>query len=109
MSAQSAGGSTPLASPTGNEAIEALAPPCYPLPMIAPPETLLVSHRRVACDGASDIPGGAALGHPRVFLEIDEHGYVDCGYCDRRFVLIGGPADGVDQSTLPDHPAGASV
>ncbi len=36
-------------------------------------------------------------------------GYVDCGYCDRRFVLIGGPADGVDQSTLPDHPAGASV
>jgi uncharacterized Zn-finger protein len=77
--------------------------------MIAPPETLLVSHRRVACDGASEIPGGAALGHPRVFLEIDEHGYVDCGYCDRRFVLIGGPADGVDQSTLPDHPAGASV
>jgi hypothetical protein len=26
-----------------------------------------------------------------VFLQIDEHGYVDCGYCDRRFVLIGGP------------------
>ena len=77
--------------------------------MIAPPETLRVSHRRVACDGATDIPGGAALGHPRVFLEIDEHGYVDCGYCDRRFVLIGGPADGMYQSTLPDHPAGASV
>ena len=77
--------------------------------MIAPPETLRVSHSRVACDGASDIPGGAALGHPRVFLQIDEFGYVDCGYCDRRFVLIGGPADGVDQSTLPDHPAGASL
>ena len=30
-----------------------------------------------------------ALGHPRVWLEIDEHGYVDCGYCDRRFVLQG--------------------
>ena len=77
--------------------------------MIAPPETLRVSHRRNACDGATDIPGGAALGHPRVFLEIDESGYVDCGYCDRRFVLIGGAADGVDPSTLPDHPAGASV
>jgi NADH dehydrogenase (ubiquinone) Fe-S protein 6 len=77
--------------------------------MIPPPETLHVSHRRVACDGATDIPGGAALGHPRVFLEIDEHGYVDCGYCDRRFILIGGPADGIDQSILPDHPAGASV
>jgi uncharacterized Zn-finger protein len=77
--------------------------------MIAPPETTRVSHARVVCDGASDIPGGAALGHPRVFLEIDEHGYVDCGYCDRRFILIGGPADGADQSTLPDIASGASV
>jgi uncharacterized Zn-finger protein len=61
--------------------------------MIQPPETVRVTKTRVACDGASDIPGGAALGHPRVFLEIDEKGYVECGYCDRRFVLIGGPAD----------------
>jgi NADH dehydrogenase (ubiquinone) Fe-S protein 6 len=61
--------------------------------MSTPPETLLVKTHRVACDGASDIPGGAALGHPRVFLEIDEKGYVECGYCDRRFVLAGGPAD----------------
>jgi NADH dehydrogenase (ubiquinone) Fe-S protein 6 len=58
------------------------------------PETLRVNSTRVACDGASDIPGGTALGHPRVFLEIDEKGYVDCGYCDRRFILIGGPVDG---------------
>ena len=57
------------------------------------PETIRTPKARVACDGASDIPGGAALGHPRVFLEIDEKGYVDCGYCDRRFVLEGGPAD----------------
>lgn len=62
--------------------------------MIAPPETCHVSTPRVACDGASEIPGGAALGHPRVWLEIDEKGYVDCGYCDRRFILTGGPADG---------------
>ena len=67
-------------------------------------ETIEVSHDQVICDG-----GGTSLGHPRVFLQIDEHGYVDCGYCDRRFVLIGGPADGADQSGLPDHPAGASV
>jgi uncharacterized Zn-finger protein len=57
------------------------------------PETIRVAASRVVCDGASDTPTGAALGHPRVFLEIDETGYVDCGYCDRRFVLIGGPAD----------------
>ena len=58
------------------------------------PETTRVHTSRVACDGASEIAGGTALGHPRVFLEISEKGYVDCGYCDRRFVLIGGPADG---------------
>ncbi|MEL7188716.1 MAG: zinc-finger domain-containing protein [Pseudomonadota bacterium] len=62
------------------------------------PETILVETRRVSCDGASQIRGGAAyraasLGHPLVFMEIDESGFVDCGYCDRRFVLKGGPAD----------------
>ncbi|WP_108789983.1 zinc-finger domain-containing protein [Erythrobacter sp. Alg231-14] len=64
----------------------------------ATPETVTVDKRRVSCDGASAIRGGsdyrpAALGHPRVYLEIDERGFVDCGYCDRRFVLKGGPAD----------------
>ena len=58
-----------------------------------PPETLRVTKARVCCDGATDIPGGDTLGHPRVWLEIDEKGYVECGYCDRRFVLQGGPAD----------------
>jgi NADH dehydrogenase (ubiquinone) Fe-S protein 6 len=57
------------------------------------PETVFTDSTRVKCDGSTDIRGGAALGHPRVWLEIDEHGYVECGYCDRRFVLKGGPAD----------------
>ena len=68
--------------------------------MLPPPETVTTDHRRVACDGATDIPGGAALGHPRVWLEIDEKGYVDCGYCDRRFILAGGPADGGDETVI---------
>lgn len=76
--------------------------------MIEPPETVYTDSPRVKCDGSTDIRGGAALGHPRVWLEIDEHGYVDCGYCDRRFVLKGSPADGADQSTLPDIASGAS-
>jgi NADH dehydrogenase (ubiquinone) Fe-S protein 6 len=59
--------------------------------MINPPEIFRVTTARVSCDGSGDVP--AALGHPRVWLEIDERGYVECGYCDRRFVLIGSVAD----------------
>ena len=63
--------------------------------MIDPPETVRVTTRRVACDGSGPEGIGvpAALGHPRVWLEIDERGFVDCGYCDRRFVLIGTGVD----------------
>lgn len=60
---------------------------------IKAPETVLTTSTRVRCDGADGIRGGAALGHPRVWIEIDERGYAECGYCDRRFVLKGGPAD----------------
>ena len=81
---------------------------------IAPPEVILVDKTRVSCDGASQIRGGAnfrpaALGHPKVYLEIDEHGYVDCGYCDRRFVLTGGPADTPEIGSRPDISSGASL
>jgi uncharacterized Zn-finger protein len=55
------------------------------------PEISYVTTPRVACDGASGI--APALGHPRVYLQIDEKGYVDCGYCDKRFILKGGTAD----------------
>jgi NADH dehydrogenase (ubiquinone) Fe-S protein 6 len=72
-----------------------------------PPEIVFTPTARVRCDGAGDLT--PALGHPRVWLQIDEHGYVDCGYCDRRFVLKGGPADGADHSRLPDIASGASV
>lgn len=49
---------------------------------IDPPETQIVSTWRVACDG-----GEGALGHPRVWLSIPEdRGWVDCGYCDTRYI-----------------------
>lgn len=54
-----------------------------------PPETIEVEARVVACDG-----GNAALGHPRVFLNMGDEAFVECPYCDRRFVLkpgAGGP------------------
>ena len=62
------------------------------------PETFFTDSSRVKCDGASDIRTAgdynpSALGHPRIWLEIDEKGFTDCPYCDRRFVLKGGPAE----------------
>jgi uncharacterized Zn-finger protein len=57
------------------------------------PEIVVVNQARVSCDGASDIPGGAALGHPLIWLQIDESGAADCPYCDRHFILAGGAAD----------------
>ncbi len=49
------------------------------------PEIIQVEDTRVRCDG-----GGGALGHPRVFLEMGDEDFVECPYCDRRFVLKGG-------------------
>jgi uncharacterized Zn-finger protein len=46
------------------------------------PEVCTVRSKRIACDGV-----GGALGHPRVFLEMGEADFVECPYCDRRFVL----------------------
>jgi uncharacterized Zn-finger protein len=59
---------------------------------IPPPEVIRVSSLSVACDGSGEVTPD--LGHPRVYLRIEEDtGFVECGYCDRRFVLEGGPAD----------------
>ena len=55
------------------------------------PEIAYTDSARVSCDGATSI--SPALGHPRVYLQIDEKGFVDCGYCDKRFILKGSPAD----------------
>jgi uncharacterized Zn-finger protein len=49
---------------------------------IPAPETEVVSAWKVACDG-----GTGAMGHPRVWLSIPEdRGWVECGYCDKRFI-----------------------
>ena len=46
------------------------------------PETKIVSDWRIACDG-----GEGGLGHPRVWLQIPrEHGWVECPYCDAKYV-----------------------
>ena len=50
-----------------------------------PFEVITVDTDRVACDG-----GGGALGHPRVYLEMGDESFVECPYCDKRFVLKAG-------------------
>ena len=56
--------------------------------MLDAPEIMLVDETRIACEGQ-----GGALGHPKVWYTIGESGFVECKYCDRRFILRGGPAD----------------
>lgn len=56
-------------------------PPRHPEQVVLPPEEIVVSTKRVACDG------GGVLGHPLVYLDMGGENFVECGYCDRRFVL----------------------
>ena len=56
-------------------------PPRHTDTVLPPPEQITVSSKRVACDG------GGVLGHPLVYMDMGEDDFVECGYCDRRFVL----------------------
>jgi uncharacterized Zn-finger protein len=60
-----------------------------PRSKIPPSEIIETDSTTVSCDG-----GGGALGHPRVYLNLGADGAVDCGYCDRRFVLKAGAKAG---------------
>lgn len=52
-----------------------------------PPEVIAIDTDHVSCDGHTDVISGG-MGHPRVWLTVDTFtGFVDCTYCDRRFVL----------------------
>ena len=82
-SAKSVNGTTPTATPP-----QAVAFP--------PPETVTVRSHRIACDGV-----GGALGHPRVWLEMGEATFVECPYCDRRFVLAHGTEGPEDERLAP--------
>lgn len=42
----------------------------------------VVTTRKVSCDG-----GGGALGHPKIYINLDPEGPQSCNYCGLRFVL----------------------
>lgn len=44
-------------------------------------ETIKVDNKNIACDG-----GAGQLGHPRVFLAIDDSHRVTCPYCGQIYV-----------------------
>ena len=74
-------------------------PPRHPDVLIPPPEENVVSSKRVACDG-----GGGALGHPLVYMDMGEDDHVECGYCDRRFVLSAHPKPESEYSSPAARP-----
>jgi uncharacterized Zn-finger protein len=65
-------------------------------PNLPAPEIVQVRSGRVACDGV-----GGALGHPRVWLEMGDASFVECPYCDRRFVLAAGSEGPEDERLAP--------
>ncbi len=65
-----------------------------------PAETIETDSEVLSCDG-----GGGALGHPRIYLNMEGRGEIDCPYCGRRFVLRQGPVqDGDAQAGRPAAP-----
>lgn len=73
--AKTSSGTAPTATPAAAAAFPA-------------PESVTVRSHRIACEGV-----GGALGHPRVWLEMGGSGFVDCPYCDRRFIAATAPGD----------------
>ena len=71
------------------------AKPAETPPHLAP-EVIAVRSGRVSCDGV-----GGALGQPRVWLEMGEARFVECPYCDRRFVLAKGSEGPEDERLAP--------
>merc|ERR1711916_109452 len=51
--------------------------------LIAEVPPVEIKGRRAVCDG-----GGGALGHPKVFINLDANRPVECPYCGIRFVQI---------------------
>ena len=86
------------AKPTPNQPPAAEPMPAKPAltPDFPAPETIVVRTGRIACDGV-----GGALGHPRVWLEMGEATFVECPYCDRRFVLAAGSEGPEDEYLAP--------
>ena len=61
---------------------------------------LNIFHVQVACDG-----GGGALGHPKVYINLDSKEVQTCPYCGMRFVFDPKAKD-VDVRAACENPLG---
>lgn len=53
----------------------------FAITMLAQEPVVVVKGSHTWCDG-----GRGALGHPRVYINLDKPEINDCGYCGKRFV-----------------------
>jgi len=51
-------------------------------------ETIKVDNKNIACDG-----GGGQLGHPRVFLSINDEQKATCPYCGQVYLYEPGQSE----------------
>jgi uncharacterized Zn-finger protein len=72
-----------VSSPSRNRQPDAAAAPETEIPsgFMTPFETVTIDTSVAACDGGDD-----ALGHPRVYLNLEPSGKAECPYCSRLFV-----------------------
>lgn len=54
--------------------------PLSAMELVANEPIRLVHGRKAVCDG-----GGGPLGHPKIFINLDQPGPRPCGYCGLRF------------------------
>lgn len=57
--------------------------PLSAMELIANEPVRIVQGRKVVCDG-----GGGALGHPKIFINLDKPGPHACGYCGLQFEQV---------------------
>lgn len=62
-------------------------------PTDEPPEIISVESAKVSCAGSDE-----ASAHPKVYLKIDERGFVDCPYCGCRYQLKSKPKKNAKKS-----------
>ncbi|KIK28550.1 hypothetical protein PISMIDRAFT_7539 [Pisolithus microcarpus 441] len=64
-------------------AMELQPNPLSAMELIANEPVRIVQGRKAVCDG-----GGGALGHPKIFINLDKPGPHTCGYCGLQFEQV---------------------